>query len=349
MDHQVFDSLVSDMLRMSLVTPHVLDCREREVNPKRLGAYFPSNLSFEENWGSEDDDSTWEFSASIPPSPSTASFYTASETFYTEETTPAQEIARLYRTKAETSASADTAEAPLSSDAPEADHALHGSKRSGVYLPTRLDMVSRWEDAADVDDWEPISPLYPPSSSSYSFHTGSITECNPEEEEELIVRSHSRTSASLDRSETRSSSSKTLYSDHMSSHRRHSLKDVDDSNSDFFDQKGRQEERRAIYRQSRLEALQANLKEAVTVMECSRTSGHEMLVCPRADCGDTMSDVKALMYHLNIHDVANMVMFSDVKLRRSNLAPPHQKNPLTTPVTLRASLRRALRRLGSRN
>jgi len=33
---------------------------------------------------------------------------------------------------------------------------------------------------------------------------------------------------------------------------------------------------------------------------------HESLVCPRKGCGDLVRGVKALMYHLHIHDLANV-------------------------------------------
>jgi hypothetical protein len=99
MDRREFHSLVEEMVH------HSRDARpvQRRLvvhhhdDSKRLATYFPAKASFHTKWNfapdSDDDVSTWEFSAPVAPSSRSSSCCTSG----TASSTPAQEIVIRYR------------------------------------------------------------------------------------------------------------------------------------------------------------------------------------------------------------------------------------------------------------
>ncbi|KAF9260050.1 hypothetical protein L218DRAFT_962993 [Marasmius fiardii PR-910] len=57
------------------------------------------------------------------------------------------------------------------------------------------------------------------------------------------------------------------------------------------------------FRQSRFDALDEKRAEALKEMEKSGVDDNHALVCPRAGCRETLSNVKALTFHLHLHDM----------------------------------------------
>jgi hypothetical protein len=99
MDQRELHGLVNEMVRYaSGMPPPVSQLRKHGLttfdNTKRHATYFPSKASFNTKWNFSDDDaSTWEFSAPVAPMSRTSS----SSSTGTAYSSPAQEIALKYR------------------------------------------------------------------------------------------------------------------------------------------------------------------------------------------------------------------------------------------------------------
>lgn len=93
MDPRTLHFLVDDMMRFSHVAPQPEQTAGFKVNPKRYGAYFPSQASLDEKWHLSDNESTWEFREPMTPTSRSSS----SSTCMTTCSSPAQEIALRYR------------------------------------------------------------------------------------------------------------------------------------------------------------------------------------------------------------------------------------------------------------
>lgn len=143
MDPRTLHSLVNDLIRMSLNSPHTNLSEPQghhlKLDPKRFGAYFPSEASFEAKWGPIDDGhSTWEYSAPVAPSRSSSS---SSETCCTAGGSPAQEIAIRYR-----------------AGKPVLGHLLDETRSRGSSSATMCsDEASGWDDTSSFESGSSLS------------------------------------------------------------------------------------------------------------------------------------------------------------------------------------------------
>ncbi|KAJ7679193.1 hypothetical protein DFH06DRAFT_1120938 [Mycena polygramma] len=64
-----------------------------------------------------------------------------------------------------------------------------------------------------------------------------------------------------------------------------------------------QQEVRPIFRESRANALLDIRDEALAVIKEDKLTQHDPVVCHRPGCRDTLADMKALVYHLHIHNM----------------------------------------------
>ncbi|KAF5370450.1 hypothetical protein D9615_009721 [Tricholomella constricta] len=217
MDPRLSHELVSEMLNLCKppVRRRARPMIRRHDQEKRHATYFPSKASFNSKWNFADDESTWEFSASMAPIARSDSTDTCSSS----SSSPAQDIVLRYRV--------------------------------GMPLQAVLSGSSSVSASSDVTDtsWE-TAPQAPFTDSS------SIT-C--------------------------------------------------DSASSITSEQGppvpEKDDLKAINRRSRCEALLDTLEEAMDAMKKDGRDENERLVCHRPGCRDTVRDVRALMYHLHIHNI----------------------------------------------
>jgi hypothetical protein len=188
------------------------------------------------------------------------------------------------------------------------------SKRFGTYFPSKLSFNTKWNFADDdLSTWEFCAPVAPSSRSSSSSTSGTASSTPAQE---IIIRY--RAGLSLDSLVTRSSSP--ASDSPADSGEIASLANASPS----FDGPSvveAEKDLKATYRQSRLEALEDTVRfrsvlqlpayeftydqrdEAMAAMKKYGMGEHDILVCHRPGCRDTLRDVKALMFHLHIHNI----------------------------------------------
>ncbi|KAJ7081846.1 hypothetical protein B0H15DRAFT_447861 [Mycena belliarum] len=64
-----------------------------------------------------------------------------------------------------------------------------------------------------------------------------------------------------------------------------------------------QQEVKPAFRESRANALLDIRDEAMAIIRSDGLTEHEPVVCHRPDCRDTLANMKALMYHLHVHNM----------------------------------------------
>ncbi|KDR68587.1 hypothetical protein GALMADRAFT_231235 [Galerina marginata CBS 339.88] len=159
-------------------------------------------------------------------------------------------------------------------------------KRYAVYFPTKAIVDARTSEIDAYSAWEFSAPL-PPHTRSSSYASCESSGSTPAQEIAIRYRA-----AQSFESETRSSSP-SLYSEPDS---------WDEASLDaLFVAHDRN--LKAVYRESRNEALKSTFQEAVNVVKTSGVSSNDKVVCLRPGCRDVLPNATALMYHLHIHDI----------------------------------------------
>ncbi|RDB29284.1 hypothetical protein Hypma_014879 [Hypsizygus marmoreus] len=170
------------------------------------------------------------------------------------------------------------------------------SKRYGTYFPSKASFNTKWNFADDESTWEFSAPVAPMERSS-STDTCSSGSSTPAQEIVLRYRAGKSFEAIIRGSSTGSETSvdsdaswETAPDDaSMTSEQGPPVPEKDDI--------------KAMHRQSRCDALMDTLAEAMAAMKKDGRGENERLVCHRPGCRDTVRDVKALMYHLHIHNI----------------------------------------------
>ncbi|KAF8646221.1 hypothetical protein AX16_007362 [Volvariella volvacea WC 439] len=245
------------------------------------------------------------------------------------------------------------------------------AKRYGRYFPSRMSFEANWgSDVADDDEstWEFTAPMAPSRSSSSSGSTSSTCYTafsSPAQE----IAFRYRAGMPLDFEDSRSRSSTTVcsegedYSDcdlswdattstssSLAPSTENSL--IPDDDIPYY-----KRELRAIFRQSRHEALQHNWNEARAQWKLSGRKEHESLECHRPGCGNIVPNVRAMAYHLHIHDISDMqctrrvdptikcecCLNSTKGLVYGNCQTSKQKSNVSNPLW--ANLRRAITKI----
>ncbi|KAF8072201.1 hypothetical protein FPV67DRAFT_925840 [Lyophyllum atratum] len=184
-------------------------------------------------------------------------------------------------------------------------------KRHATYFPSKASFDTKWNFSDDDDStWEFSAPMGLITRSS-STDTCSSTSSTPAQEIALRFRAGMPLQAVLTGS--RSVSSASEYSDaSWETAPLGTSSDASPENGPLDDtsitlEQGppvpEKDELKAIYRQSRCDALLDTLEEAMDSMKQDGRAEDERLVCHRPGCRDTVRDVRALMYHLHIHNI----------------------------------------------
>ncbi|KAJ7888793.1 hypothetical protein B0H13DRAFT_2041760 [Mycena leptocephala] len=158
-------------------------------------------------------------------------------------------------------------------------------------------------DDDDISTWEFRAPV----ASSLSWNSDASTCASPYQTPAQDVVYRYRAGLKVDLGE-RSSSSETDKS--------HATSFFDDSDScsdlsietssttsSFSLPFPAQQEVRPAFRESRANALLDIREEAIAVIKQDGLGEHDPVVCHRPDCRDTLPNMKALIYHLHIHNM----------------------------------------------
>ncbi|KAF9463923.1 hypothetical protein BDZ94DRAFT_1321476 [Collybia nuda] len=177
------------------------------------------------------------------------------------------------------------------------------TKRHGTYFPSKASFHTKWNFSDDdASTWEfsaPVAPTSRGSSSSSSDGSESTAYGSPAQEIALKYRA----GMSLDFVHKRSGSESSVDSGVA-----WETAPLDDSSSDYAPIVSEEDEIKAIYRRSRFEALDDTREEAIAAMHKDGKNEHDNLVCHRSGCRDTVRDVRALMYHLHIHNIHDQTL-----------------------------------------
>lgn len=188
------------------------------------------------------------------------------------------------------------------------------SKRLATYFPSKVSFNTKWNFSADDDDestWEFSAPVAPSSRSS-SCSTSGTNYSTPAQE--IVIRY--RANLPLDSPDTRSSTSSASSDDSWE------IAPPEDANIPLdYASVVAERDLKAVHRRSRLAALEETVRfrsisrshmyefvcgqreEAMASMKKHGLGEHDGLVCHRPGCRDTLRDVKALMFHLHIHNI----------------------------------------------
>ncbi|KAF8808631.1 hypothetical protein BYT27DRAFT_6542902 [Phlegmacium glaucopus] len=208
-------------------------------------------------------------------------------------------------------------------------------KRYGIYFPSKASIIEaeqqQQHDASDNDStWEFCSPvsLPSPSSSHTSCRTSSSTPA-----QEIVIRY--RAGISLGPSDSRSSApSQYSEPDHLDNSSLASLSDSE------YAPVAPEEDIKAKYRQSRQDALLNTYEEAAAVVASAGLGPNKKICCHRPGCRDTLANIKALMYHLHIHDIHDRFVlcprckgsYEGQREFRMHNCPMRSQSPPTSPL-----------------
>ncbi|KAJ6512668.1 hypothetical protein C8R45DRAFT_1087812 [Mycena sanguinolenta] len=109
-----------------------------------------------------------------------------------------------------------------------------------------------------------------------------------------------------------------------------------------------------LFRASRANALLDIREEALAVLKADKLGQHDPVVCHRPDCRDTLPNMKALMYHLHIHNMHDRSYECELcgkrfESRRYLVMHPCPKLPTSCPSSpIRDTFMRVLSKITSR-
>lgn len=171
-------------------------------------------------------------------------------------------------------------------------------KRHATYFPSKASFDTKWNFSSDDEStWEFSAPVAHIARSS-STDTCSSTSSTPAQEIALRYRAGMPLQAVLTGSSSASSSSNSSET---------SWKTAPLDEASVTSEQGpavpEKDELKAIHRQSRCDALLDTLEEAMDAMKRDGQGENDRLVCHRPGCRDTVRGVRALMYHLHIHNI----------------------------------------------
>ncbi|KAJ7592664.1 hypothetical protein C8J56DRAFT_1127053 [Mycena floridula] len=176
------------------------------------------------------------------------------------------------------------------------------SKRNGAFFATAPDLTryAVYDDDDADSTWEFNAPISPALVTRPKVTLNAVTGPTAAEKIALSYRSGDAVD-----SETSCSTP--------------SFTDDDDSSDDVADTGSEpslfERDPKVRFRESRCEALAGFFQEAFAEMDKGHSHDGQALVCPRSGCRDTLQNVKALAYHLHLHDILTdwwaMVFISD--------------------------------------
>ncbi|KAF8150100.1 hypothetical protein B0H34DRAFT_732424 [Crassisporium funariophilum] len=216
------------------------------------------------------------------------------------------------------------------------------AKRYGAYFPSKGSFDAKYCAPSEYEStWEYSAPRSTPSRSS------STTSCNtsgstPAQEIAILYRAR----MSMDQGSSTRSSSPSQYSQAGS----WEIMSRDDASELEYVPIASQKDIKAAYRQSRSDALLDTYQEAMDVINAYSLGPNSKVVCQRPGCRDTLADVKALMYHLHIHDIHDRTLVCPLckgRYEAHREASVHncRRQRQSAMVPLRATFRRAIAKI----
>ncbi|KAJ6544994.1 hypothetical protein DFH09DRAFT_1509305 [Mycena vulgaris] len=240
-------------------------------------------------------------------------------------------------------------------------------KRNGVYFPGRVDLDLELVDAklftsADVDDddistWEFHAPVA--SSTSWGSEVGTCTSPYQTPAQDVAYRYRAGLKVDLgERSSSRSSSETRTacvssddegdcYSSNLS------LETASTMSSLSLPLPAHQEVK-PMFRESRANALLDIREEALAIIRGDGVGEQDPVVCHRPDCRDTLPNMKALMYHLHVHNMHDRTYQCELchkrfEARRGLMMHPCPRLATSLPSSpIRDTFMRVLTRITSR-
>ncbi|TFK36680.1 hypothetical protein BDQ12DRAFT_754803 [Crucibulum laeve] len=156
-------------------------------------------------------------------------------------------------------------------------------RRHATYFPSEVSIEKKRAGDDEISTWEYSAPISHASRSS-STSTCSSTGSTPAQE--IVIR-YRATQMALNTLAGSSSPSISVYS-----------QDEDEEED--------QDIAASFYLESDDDEKYKPNEEAMFVMNAQGVSENEKIVCQRPNCRDTLRDVKALMYHLHIHNIDSL-------------------------------------------
>ncbi|KAF8176132.1 hypothetical protein K438DRAFT_2022658 [Mycena galopus ATCC 62051] len=194
-------------------------------------------------------------------------------------------------------------------------------KRNGVYFPNtehveedseHVELVdatlfrSEEVDDDDISTWEFRAPV----ASSLSWNSGASTCTSPYQTPAQDVVYRYRAGLKVDLGEASSRPESSLADKSYATSFWDDSESFSDSSFDTYSTTSSlslpfpaQQPVKPIFRASRANALLDIREEALAVIRKDKLGEHDPVVCHRPDCRDTLSNMKALMYHLHIHNM----------------------------------------------
>ncbi|KAJ6561850.1 hypothetical protein B0H19DRAFT_1259491 [Mycena capillaripes] len=193
-------------------------------------------------------------------------------------------------------------------------------KRNGVYFPKPENVVEELEhvelmdatlfqseevDDDDISTWEFRAPVA--SSLSWNSEASTCASSCQTPAQDVVYRYRAGLKVDLGERSSSPQSSKddssdvTSFDDSKSGWA--SSFETSSTTSSFSLPFPTQQEVRPAFRESRANALLDIREEALAVVKEDRLGEHDPVVCHRPDCRDTLPNMKALIYHLHIHNM----------------------------------------------
>ncbi|KIM40647.1 hypothetical protein M413DRAFT_165682 [Hebeloma cylindrosporum] len=171
---------------------------------------------------------------------------------------------------------------------------LGNSKRYGVYLPSRASLYEKDISFDSGNVWEYLTPGFTVDSEGSSTSSVESSESTPAQQ--IAIRYRAAHSFDLSASRSSSDSSQDSEPDSWEQSSQNDMDETDDTHSLPSDLK-------AVYRQSRHQALRDTFQEAMDLTSSLGIGPDDKVLCHRPGCRDTIANSKALAYHLHIHDI----------------------------------------------
>ncbi|KAG5642905.1 hypothetical protein DXG03_001912 [Asterophora parasitica] len=190
-------------------------------------------------------------------------------------------------------------------------------KRHATYFPSKASFHTKWNFADDESTWEFSAPVAPMvrcdstdtcSSSSSTAAQDIAFRYRAGMPLKAVLTGSSSVSVLSDESDSTWETAPLGDSSPTTDFGSESVIDSASAVSEQGPPVPEKDDLKAIQRHSRSEALMDTLEEAMDAMQRAGCTEDDRLVCHRPGCRDTLRDVKALMYHLHIHNIHDEIL-----------------------------------------
>lgn len=176
----------------------------------------------------------------------------------------------------------------------DGDVLMGNPKRYGVYLPSRASLYEKDISFDSGNVWEYLTPGFTVISGCSSTDTSESGESTPAQQ--IAIRYRAAHAPDLPPSRSDSESTQGSEPDSWDKCPQNVKFETDETPPPARDLK-------AVYRQSRQQALGRTFQEAVDLTSSLGIGPDDRVICHRPGCHDTIANIKAFAYHLHIHDI----------------------------------------------